>query len=296
MKYKYGKYYFDQESQEKKYVPRIYTDFYCSLKEWHNLGTGKKNFMYQLRSHIVEQGLMNDKQHSPGYITQDRRRIYDIDEIENIIYKDNEIKKLLSELNDDEKQTSLNIQLPFLNVSDLDVKKFIEENKLEKLEKPMFISSNGLKLYNLSFLRDGRGNDIEYDKYSAKIIYYVIKFITHQDADVEFFAHDGVVDHIEISFTKFNEMPNIIVLIDSYCSSTNNILINCINSIYKTLECKTSFYYERYHQRCYNNKWDKIFNCTEDEFLYNKQDYGFYDQYRLSSKRAYNKGYNLYYK
>ena len=44
------------------------------------------------------------------------------------------------------------------------------------------------------------------------------------------------------------------------------------------------------------NKWDKIFNYTEDEFLYNKQDYGFYDQYRLSSKRAYNNGYNLYYK
>lgn len=48
MKFKGGKSWYDTNSQEWKYQPRIYTDFYCSLKEWANLGKGKDNFMYQV--------------------------------------------------------------------------------------------------------------------------------------------------------------------------------------------------------------------------------------------------------
>lgn len=54
MKFKGGKSWYDTNSQEWKYQPRIYTDFYCSLKEWANLGKGKDNFMYQVRSAIVD--------------------------------------------------------------------------------------------------------------------------------------------------------------------------------------------------------------------------------------------------
>lgn len=54
MKYTGGKSWFDKSTQEWKYNPRVYTNFYCSLKEWSNLGRGKENFMYQLRSHIVD--------------------------------------------------------------------------------------------------------------------------------------------------------------------------------------------------------------------------------------------------
>ena len=54
MKYKGGKSWYDHESDEWKYQPRIYTDFYCSLSEWKQLGKGKDNFMYQVRSAIVD--------------------------------------------------------------------------------------------------------------------------------------------------------------------------------------------------------------------------------------------------
>lgn len=54
MKYKGGKSWYDSDSQEWKYQPRIYTDFYCSLSEWNQLGSGKDNFMYQVRSAIVD--------------------------------------------------------------------------------------------------------------------------------------------------------------------------------------------------------------------------------------------------
>lgn len=54
MKYKGGKSWYDKNSNEWKSQPRIYTDFYCSLSEWANLGRGKPNFMYQVRSAIVD--------------------------------------------------------------------------------------------------------------------------------------------------------------------------------------------------------------------------------------------------
>lgn len=54
MKYKGGKSWYDKNSNEWKSQPRIYTDFYCSLSEWANLGRGKQNFMYQVRSAIVD--------------------------------------------------------------------------------------------------------------------------------------------------------------------------------------------------------------------------------------------------
>lgn len=54
MKYTGGRSYFNKVTQEWKSFPRVYTNFYCSLSEWFNLGRGKENFMYQVRSHIVD--------------------------------------------------------------------------------------------------------------------------------------------------------------------------------------------------------------------------------------------------
>jgi len=54
MKYTGGKSWFDKSTQEWKHNPRVYTNFYCSLKEWSNLGRGKHHFMYQLRERIAE--------------------------------------------------------------------------------------------------------------------------------------------------------------------------------------------------------------------------------------------------
>lgn len=217
MKYKYGKQYFDQVSREMKYIPRIYTDFYCSLKEWLNLGRGKENFMYQLRSKIVEDGLMGDC------------------------------------------------------------------NGCERSK-----SENGLNLYKISFNRTGRRDGLNSEIYSANIVKNVIKYITHKDADVEFYSWKGTIDHIEISFGNC-EMPNIIVLIDSYSnSSTNRTLIHCIDAIYKTLRNKASFYYEQYHKQHYNKDWDKIFNYSEDNLCYDKSQYQWYDTYRMKSDRRYN--------
>lgn len=54
MKYIGGKSYFNKVTQEWKNNPRVYTNFYCSLSEWANLGRGKDNFMYQVRSHIID--------------------------------------------------------------------------------------------------------------------------------------------------------------------------------------------------------------------------------------------------
>ena len=55
MKYKNGNSWYDETTNSFKYLPRIYTDFYCSLSEWEKLGpNGKPNFMYQVRSAIVD--------------------------------------------------------------------------------------------------------------------------------------------------------------------------------------------------------------------------------------------------
>jgi len=54
MKYTGGKSYFNKVTQEWTNNPRVYTNFYCSLGEWATLGRGKENFMYQLRSYIVD--------------------------------------------------------------------------------------------------------------------------------------------------------------------------------------------------------------------------------------------------
>ena len=286
MKYKYGKYYFDQESQEKKYIPRIYTDFYCSLDEWTNLGRGKDNFMRQLRSKIVDDGLLNDEQHKyiKYYISKDRKKIYDESDIERNINIDKVKEKVSKEIN---KILGFNPKELFNDITEKEFNNYITENELTLLDKPMYFDNNGLKLYRLSFDRVGRRDGLDTEIYSANIIKHVIKYITHKDANVEFYSWKGTIDHIEISFDNC-EMPNIIVLIDSYCnSSTNRTLIHCIDAIYKTLKNKANFYYEQYHKKYYNNNWDKIFNYSEENNWYNKHEYGYYDQYRLTSKRRY---------
>lgn len=224
MKYKYGKHYFDPESNKMQYIPRIYTDFYCSIDEWTNLGRGKENFMYQLRSKIVEDGLMGD----------------------------------------------------------------CNDYKRSK-------TGNGLNLYKISLNRTGRRDRLNGEIYSANIIKHVIKYITHKDANVEFYSWKGQIDHVEISFDNC-EMPNIIVLIDSYsASSTNRTLIHCIDAIYKTLKNKASFYYDVYHKQYYNNNYDKIFNYSEDCLTYNKEYYPWNDTYRMKKDRTYDHA-TIYYK
>ena len=52
MKFKGGKSHYDQAKAAWIYEPRVYTDFYCSLAEWSNLGNGKENFMYQVRNYV----------------------------------------------------------------------------------------------------------------------------------------------------------------------------------------------------------------------------------------------------
>lgn len=53
MKFKGGKSHYDQAKAAWIYEPRVYTDFYCSLAEWSNLGNGKENFMYQVRNYVA---------------------------------------------------------------------------------------------------------------------------------------------------------------------------------------------------------------------------------------------------
>lgn len=276
MKYKYGKYMFDKNMRENIYIPRIYTDFYCSLDEWRNLGKGKENFMYQLRSHIVSENLMNDKSHCETW--------------EDYI----DDKFLLKRKN----QSQLSVFNEFIDVpeyiaNETDYNKintYLRDGvKVDDKLRLKFKHPNGLWLYELSFDRTGRRDDLESEIYSAEIIKHVIKFITHKDADVEFFSWKGTIDHVEISFNNC-EMPNIIVLIDSYeASSTNRTLIHCVDAIYKTLRNKASFYYDDYHKPYYNNEWDKIFNYTEEEFIYSKDDYPWNDTYRLKANRIYDK-------
>ena len=207
MKYKYGKSYFDQESQEIKYIPRIYTDFYCSLKEWHNLGRGKQNFMYQVRSHIVD---------LYGYMEDNRTEL--------------------------------------------------EKFKAPRIEDNITLS-NGLTLNKLSFDRVGRRDSLEGEKYSAWIIKNTIKLITNRNSEVEFYSWKGNVDHIEISFPQ-SKMPNIICLIDENDGSTNEELIFCIDCIYKTLNNKTTEWYDRYLYKFYNENYDIVYlkNKSSDTY------------------------------
>lgn len=185
MKYTGGKSCYDTEQRKWIYSPRIYTDFYCSISEWNNLGKGKNNFIYQVRSAIVDLFGMKS------------------------------------------------------------------EGKI--------ILQNGLKVNKLSFNRTGRRDGLETEKFSADIIRYAIKLITHRDADVEFFSWKGTIDHIEISF-KGTVMPNIIVIVDEYgISSTNRTLKDCIDAIYDTLKIKIHENYERYYAKYFNMDYDIIY-------------------------------------
>lgn len=199
MKYIGGKSCYDTDEQKWIYRPRVYTDFYCSMAEWSNLGKGKDNFIYQVRSAIVDLFGMKASERSER------------DENGKIIYTD--------------------------------------KMKLK----------NGLIINRLSFDRTGRRDGLETEKYSADIIKYAIKLITHRDAEVEFFSWKGTIDHIEISFTG-TVMPNIIILVDEYgISSTNRTLKDCIDAIYDTLKIKIHENYERYYAKYFNKDYDIIY-------------------------------------
>ena len=59
MKYTGGKSWFNKSTQEWEYMPRAYTDFYCSIKEWHNLGRGRLNFIAQAISCALDEPVDN---------------------------------------------------------------------------------------------------------------------------------------------------------------------------------------------------------------------------------------------
>lgn len=204
MKYIGGKSYFNKVTQEWKSNPRVYTNFYCSLSEWNNLGRGKENFMYQVRSHIVD--------------------LYG--------YPEN-------------KRTEL------------------EKWKVDRDEFKIKMK-NGLTLNKLSFDRCGRRDSLDGEEYSAWIIKETIKLITNREANVEFYSWKGVVDHIEITFPD-TQIPNIICLIDECSSSTNKILIFIIDCIYRTLNNKTTVWYDRYLYKFYNEDYDIIYLKPDSE-------------------------------
>ena len=62
---------------------RVYSNFYCSLSEWYQLGKDKENFMYQVRSEIVNRfGLEFDKigvDESKLWVSNDTT-VYDYDD------------------------------------------------------------------------------------------------------------------------------------------------------------------------------------------------------------------------
>ena len=204
MQYIGGKSYFNIVTQEWKSNPRVYTNFYCSLSEWANLGRGKENFMYQVRSHIVD---------LYGY-PKDKRT-----ELEKWKVNRNECK---------------------------------------------FNAKNGMTLNKLSFDRGGRRDSLEGEKYSAWIIKETIKLITNREANVEFYSWKGTVDHIEISFPD-TQMPNIICLVDEYSGSTNKTLIFIIDCIYRTLNNKTTVWYDRYLYKFYNDNYDIVYLKPDSE-------------------------------
>lgn len=241
MKYIGGQSHYNKMTQEWISNPRVYTNFYCSLNEWATLGRGKENFMYQVRSKIVD---------LYGY-PEDKRT---------------ELEKLKVERN---------------------------ESKI-KLK-------NGLIVNKLSFDRGGRRDSLEGEKYSAWILKNTIKLITNRDCDVEFYSWKGTIDHIEIHFIN-TELPNIICLIDDYCcSSTNKILIFCIDCIYKTLANKTTIWYERYLNKYYNENYDIIYLKPDSEhmsgnYLIWKGKAQWKDIIKLKTNRVINHKVNISYK
>ena len=235
MKYTGGKSCYNKATQEWKYEPRVYTDYYCSMKEWANLGKGKSNFMYQVRNKIAKEHPELYKDKLIGYET-----------------------KLLKKHNYD--------------ISDEDGLLGFDPTKLEEYDfsKPIFkkptITVNGLILRKLSFDRTGRRDSTSTEEYSATIIKEAIKLITHKDAEVDFYAWKGVVDHIEISFIGCN-MPNIIILVDEYCGSTNQELIYCIDAIYDTLKAKLHNNYEKKWMKYFNNDYDIVYYKSQEDVL-----------------------------
>ena len=212
MKYKGGKSWYDKSVQEWKYEPRVYTDFYCSISEWDKLGKGKDNFMYQVRSAIVD---------ILGY--------------------------------PEDKRTEL------------------EKIKVSR-DKCKIKLTNGLIVNKLSFDRGGRRDSLEGEKYSAWIIKNVIKLITHRNADVEFYSWKGTVDHIEITFHN-TSMPNIIILVDEYCGSTNKELISCIDCIYNTLKAKLHPSYESKLMHYFNNNFDIVYYISTENAQHEYDDW-----------------------
>lgn len=76
MKYIGGKSRYDSSAQEWKYEPRVYTDFYCSLKEWHSLGRGKMNYIKQLVMHAsLSEDETEDDFYSSLWYSKERQRI-----------------------------------------------------------------------------------------------------------------------------------------------------------------------------------------------------------------------------
>lgn len=67
MKYTSGKSWFNKSTQEWEYKPRVYTNYYCSLKEWAKLSRGKDIFMYQLRNAIAEKIFFRHKYNKEYY-------------------------------------------------------------------------------------------------------------------------------------------------------------------------------------------------------------------------------------
>ena len=194
MKYTGGKSYFNNKTGEWEYSKRKYTDFYCNLIEWGNLGRGKPNFMYQLREHISK-----------------------------------------------------------------------ARPDLWNYKKEVYYDKNGNAIANkLSFDRTGRRDNLDSEIYSAQIIYETILHITHQKAKVEFYSWKGIIDHIEITFPN-KAIPNIICIVDDYCSSTNETLIFCIDCIYQTLHNKTTQWYETKLEQYYNNNYDIVYMKKNSE-------------------------------
>lgn len=133
------------------------------------------------------------------------------------------------------------------------LRSFIAEKYGYKTEKREL--ENGLNVNRLSFKRD----DGEHSKYSADIVRLVIKEITNREPEVNFYAYEGMIDHIEVSFPG-REIPNIVLLVREYGGSTNSILIECVRRIYDLLRDKTNTtgWFNKENLKYFNQEYDNV--------------------------------------
>lgn len=138
----------------------------------------------------------------------------------------------------------------------------------------------------------------------------VIEKITHREVKVNvLYEGNSTLDHVKIVFPNTN-MPNIIVLFDFtdhvlYMSESGSgyglgenllgeYLLICLNAIYKTLNDKTTDWYEKKLMKFYNKDYDRIYYNLSGTLFYLMMNDSQYSSENCDRPRKYQKYYNVW--